>query len=264
MSDNILIRREGPVAHVYLNRPEQRNAFDGPTILALMEAFEQISEDEATRAVVLGGEGKSFCAGADLNWMRQVATSADASEGSRTMARLFSTIDGCRKPVIARIHGAAMGGGLGLLSGCDFVLAVESAKFSFSEVRLGLAPAVISPFVLARIGSRFARQVFVTGERFEAPRAYEIGLVDRVLPDVESLDAAIGEIVDNILQGAPQASVICKELARRVPGMGPEEAFEFTSGIIAERRASKEGQEGMMAFLQRRTASWVPSREDDG
>ncbi len=264
MTQNLLIRREGPVARVHLNRPEQRNAFNGDTILELLETFDTLSNDDETRVIVLGGEGKSFCAGADLGWMRALAMSGDNREGARTMARLFGQIDACRKPVIARIHGATIGGGMGILSGCDIVIAVEGAKFSFSEVRLGLAPAVISPFVIRRIGRRVARQIFVTGERFAAPRAYELGLVDRVVADEAALDAAVDETIHQILLGAPEASIACKELARTVGDLDPEAAFDFTADLIARLRASPEGQEGMMAFLQRRSPSWAPSTDKEG
>lgn len=261
MSEHILVQRDGPVARVILNRPEKRNAFNGQTIDELMAAFTALSEDQETRVIVLAAEGKTFCAGADLAWMREMAMSGQANngEGARRMAGLFGLIDQCRKPVIARIHGATIGGGTGIVSACDIPVASASAKFGFSEVRLGLAPAVISPYVVARIGTMAARELFVTGERFSAERACAIGLVNYVEEDEAALDGRIEHLVGEILQGAPEASVACKELARTIHTMNLDDAFEKTSALIAELRSSPEGQEGMMAFLSRRKPQWVPS-----
>ena len=163
MSEHILIQREGPAVRVVLNRPEKRNAFNGQTIDELMAAFTALSEDEETRVIILAAEGKTFCAGADLSWMRELAMSGQSNndEGARRMAGLFGLIDQCRKPVIARVHGATIGGGTGIVAACDIPVASAGAKFGFSEVRLGLAPAVISPYVVARIGTMAARALFV-------------------------------------------------------------------------------------------------------
>ena len=265
MSEHILIQREGPAVRVVLNRPEKRNAFNGQTIDELMAAFTALSEDEETRVIILAAEGKTFCAGADLSWMRELAMSGQSNndEGARRMAGLFGLIDECRKPVIARVHGATIGGGTGIVAACDIPVASAGAKFGFSEVRLGLAPAVISPYVVARIGTMAARELFVTGERFGADRACSIGLVNYVEEDDAALDARIEQLVGAILQGAPQASVACKDLARTVHTMTLPDAFEKTSALIAQLRSSEEGQEGMMAFLSRRKAAWVPQTPGD-
>lgn len=265
MADHVLIERSGPIVRVVLNRPEKRNAFNGQTIDELMAAFEALSEDEETRVIVLASVGKVFCAGADLSWMSELAMGGQSSndEGARRMAGLFGTIDRCRKPVLARVHGATLGGGTGIVAACDIPVALATAKFGFSEVRLGLAPAVISPYVVARIGSVAARELFVTGERFTADRAADIGLVNYVEADEAALDARIEHLIEAILQGAPQASMACKDLARTIGALDPDAAFEKTANLIAELRASPEGQEGMMAFLSRRDPSWVPTSPDD-
>ena len=265
MSEHILIEREGPVVRLVLNRPEKRNAFNGQTIDELMSAFTSLSEDEETRVIVLAAEGKTFCAGADLGWMRELAMSGQSNndEGARRMAGLFGLIDRCRKPVIARVHGATIGGGTGIVAACDIPVASAGAKFGFSEVRLGLAPAVISPFVVARIGTMAARELFVTGERFTAQRACAVGLVNYVEEDEAALDARIAHLIDAILHGAPQASVACKDLARTIQTLDQEAAFEKTAALIASLRASAEGQEGMMAFLSRRKPQWVPEPSGD-
>ena len=256
---------EGGVATVTMNRPEIHNAFSDVLIRALLDAFESLGAREDVRVIVLAGRGKSFCAGADLSWMRSMATHGEAENkrDARELANLFQLIDACPKPVVGRIHGAAIGGGAGLVACCDIPIASARAKFGFSEVRLGIAPAVISPFVLAKIGRRHARELFVTGARFGPERALSIGLVNRVVTDEAALDAAVKEVVDDILKGAPGAVAACKRLAMSVDEMTREDAFEMTSGMIAQLRASPEGQEGMMAFLRRQPPSWVPKPEDD-
>lgn len=252
------VEREGPVVRLWLARPDVHNALNGQLMTELLEALVAIETDDSARVVVLGGRGQSFCAGADLAWMRQTAMSGGANnaQDARVMAGVFEAIDRFPKPIVGRIHGSAVGGGTGIVACCDIPLASARAKFAFSEVRLGMAPAVISPFVIARIGKSAARELFLTGERFDAARAADLGLVNRVLPDDAALDAAIAETVAALLLGAPKAQAACKELARTISDQPPEVARETTAALIARLRAAPEGQEGMLAFLQRRPASW--------
>ncbi|MGM0578252.1 MAG: enoyl-CoA hydratase/isomerase family protein [Myxococcota bacterium] len=261
MADHLVVERQGPVARVWMNRPDVHNAFNDALVRELSEAFRALSADDDVRAIVLGGRGRSFCAGADLSWMRSMATFTDEDNirDSRKLAGLFDLVDRCPKPVIGRIQGAAIGGGTGLVAVCDVPIAAERAKFGFSEVRLGLAPAVISPFLVARIGVGVARELFVTGARFKADRAKEIGLVNRVEPDEEALDAAVDETLEAILQGAPRAQAACKHLAKTVAEEPRKVAFEKTARLIADLRAAEEGQEGMAAFLERRPPAWRTS-----
>ena len=258
--EHLEIRIEGPVVRVVMKRPDVHNAFNALLITELSEAFSMIEAAGALRVAVLQGQGRSFCAGADLAWMRSMAEYDDAENvrDARELAGLFRRIDGCRVPVIGRIQGAAIGGGAGLVACCDIPIAAERAKFAFSEVRLGIAPAVISPFVMAKIGRGVARELFVTGSRIDAHRALRIGLVNHVVADESALDAAVDECIDAILQGAPGAVSACKQLARTVGQMQPKEAFESTARLIAQLRAAPEGQEGMAAFLERRRPAWSP------
>jgi len=260
----IELTRQGPVARVALNRPDVHNAFNDHLIRDLDAAFQELEADTSCRVIVLEARGRSFCAGADLAWMRSMATYTDGDNvrNARELAGLFRRIDACRVPVIGRIQGAAIGGGAGLVACCDVPIAAARAKFGFSEVRLGMAPAVISPFVMARIGRGPARELFVTGGRFDAARALQIGLINRVVDDDAALDVAVDEVVADILQGAPDAVSACKQLARTVGQMQPKEAFESTARLIARLRASPEGQEGMSAFLERRRPSWAEVAEE--
>jgi methylglutaconyl-CoA hydratase len=236
--------RQGSVLHVTLARPERRNALDAELIAALADAFAAVGD---ARAVVLAGEGESFCAGADIEWMRASAGLSfdeNLADAARLQAML-DAIDGCRAPVIARVQGYALGGACGLLACSDVVVAAPDAQFGFSEVKLGIVPAVISPYVLARIGSGAARRYFTTGERFDAETALRIGLVHETSLD---LDDAVERVVTQVLSAAPEAARAAKELARRP--YAPNEAAH----AIAERRASDEGQEGLQAFLEKRAA----------
>ena len=265
MGDHIDVTRDDAVVRVDLNRPDKRNAFDGQTLSELVDVFEALSSDTETRVIVFGGKGPVFCAGADLGWMRKMAMAPgdDNQEGARRMAGLFGLVDRCRKPIIGRIQGAALGGGTGLVAACDIPITTADTRFGFSEVRLGLAPAVISPYVVRRIGTAWARELFVTGSRFDGNHAHHIGLVHHVVEDEAALDRAVQSTVKSILQGAPGASIACKELARTVTSLEPDDAFDTTAALIAELRASAEGQEGTLAFLQRRKPSWCPPDETD-
>jgi len=243
---NLRTERDGDVLSITLARPDRRNAFDAALIAELAEAFVGVGR---ARAVVLAGEGPSFSAGADVDWMR---SSVDLSyeenvADANALRAMLEAIDGCPAPVVARVQGHALGGGAGLVAAADIAIAAPDAVFAFSEVKLGIIPAVISPFVLAQIGPGAARRWFVTGERFDAETALRIGLVHEVADD---LDAAVERVVVELLSAGPQAARWAKRLVRERPD-GPE-----TARWIAGRRTSEEGQEGLRAFLEKRPPSW--------
>jgi methylglutaconyl-CoA hydratase len=253
----VALTLDGPVAHVVLARPETRNAFDGQMVRELREAVAAVSAREEIRVIVLAGRGTVFCAGADLQWMRSAArfsraeNLADAAE----LVELFETLDTSPKAVVTCVQGAALGGGAGLVAVADVAVAEEGAQFGFTEVRLGLVPSVISPYVVSKIGVSAARELFLTGERFSAARAAAIGLVHRVVP-LDELDAAVDERVRELLQAAPGALASAKSLIRGVQARPVEGVRELTIETIAERRASTEGQEGLSAFFQKRKPDW--------
>ena len=251
--DALRIERDEDVLRIVLARPETRNAFDGTAIAELAEAFVDVGK---ARAVILVGEGASFCAGADIDWMRQsVALTQDENVAdANALRRMFDAIDTCPAPVIAVIQGHAIGGGAGLVATADIALAHERAVFGFSEVKLGITPAVISPYVLRKIGESAARRYFVTGERFDAATALRIGLVHEVVTD---LDAALQAVLGELRTAGPRATRHAKRLVLDRPD-GPE-----TARRIAERRASEEGQAGLSAFIERRRPPWTPPLEPD-
>jgi enoyl-CoA hydratase/carnithine racemase len=240
------VERDGSVLRITLARPDRRNAFDAELIAELSEAFVDVGR---ARAVVLAGEGASFCAGADVEWMRaSVGLSLEENEAdANAMRQMFETIDRCPAPVVARVQGHALGGGAGLVAAADIAITEPGAAFAFSEVKLGIIPAVISAFALAKIGAGAARRYFVTGERFDAATALRIGLVSEV---ARELDAAIEGVLAELLSAGPHAARWAKRLVRERPD-GPE-----TARWIAERRAADEGQEGLKAFLEKRPPSW--------
>jgi methylglutaconyl-CoA hydratase len=248
---------DGVVTTVTLARPESHNALNVGLIEELTDCFEEISDDDRVRVVVLSGEGRSFCAGADIGYMRETATFSyeDNLEDARRLATMFWTIDECPKPLVARVQGAALGGGAGLVATADVVVADEEARFAFTEVRLGIAPATIAPFVVRKIGTSHARSLFVTGEQVGAERAREIGLVHNVAPR-EDLDPAVEEKVWALLQGGPVAQATIKALLRRLETTEPMEAPGLTSRVISELRTGEEGQEGLVAFLEKREPGW--------
>jgi methylglutaconyl-CoA hydratase len=243
---NLTVERDGSVLRITLTRPDRRNAFDAALIAELAEAFVDVGR---ARAVVLAGEGASFCAGADVDWMRASAgLSFDENVAdANAMRRMFEAIDQCSAPVVARVQGHALGGGAGLVAAADIAMAAQNTQFAFSEVKLGIVPAVISPFALAKIGAGHARRYFVTGERFDAATALRIGLIEEV---AEDLDAAVERTVGELLSAGPQAARWAKRLVRERPD-GAE-----TARWIAERRTSDEGQEGLAAFLDKRKPNW--------
>ena len=252
------LEREGPVCRVVLARPGVRNAFDDVLIAELTDAFAGLSEDPAIRVVILSGDGPSFCAGADVAWMRKAGTySREENEAdARRMAWMLRTIDACRKPVVVAVHGHAIGGGVGLVAAGDIAIAADGTVFSLAEAKLGILPSVISPYVLRAIGPRSARDLFLTGDRFDAKEALRIGLVHQVVPAAD-LEAACRRKVDSLLTSGPEAVGVAKRLIEQVTGLGPEEAMPLTVQTIAERRASEEAKEGLSAFLEKRPPSWA-------
>ena len=256
------IENRGPAAWVWMNRPEMHNAFDETLIAELTQAFAALDRDPAVRAIVLAGEGKSFSAGADLNWMqRQGASPLEANlSDARKLAVLFRTISMCGTPTLARVHGAALGGGMGLASACDICIASTKALFATSEARLGIIPAAIGPYVVRAIGERQAYRYFQTAERIGAERAREIGLAHEVA-EPEALDAKVQELVDGLLACGPRAQAAATELIRAVAHREvDDEVVEDTARRIATLRATPEAKEGLSAFLEKRPAAWVPAK----
>ena len=254
----VLFTRQGAVARVALNRPDVRNAFNDQMLEDLLEVFATVRDDPGIRIVVLTGEGKSFCAGADLHWMKRVVdyTYEENYEDSLNLARMLREIYTCPKPVIGRINGPAIGGGTGVVAVCDIAIASEDAVFAFTETKLGLTPATISPYLLKRMGERNLREYFLTGERFAAARAAQMGLINAVVP-ADELDAAVDAKIGMILTGGPQALAVSKELIREISERSLDENGPYTAGVISRLRTSEEGQEGMNAFLGKKKPPWT-------
>jgi methylglutaconyl-CoA hydratase len=259
MSHPLLHLRDGAVARLRLNRPQLHNAFDATLIAALTGALQNVAADPGIRAVVVEGEGASFSAGADLNWMRDMAAAGeDENRGDAlALARLMRTLDELPKPTIARVHGAAFGGGVGLVACCDIAIASANAKFGLTESKLGLLPAVISPYVVEAIGPREARRWFATAEIFDAATAHRIGLLHDVVADESALDAAVGRQLDLLLKAGPIAAAAAKRLVRNVVSHADRDRHDADNAdLIAALRVSPEGQEGIGAFLEKRRPAW--------
>jgi methylglutaconyl-CoA hydratase len=256
--ETIIYEIKNNVATISLNRPQIHNAFNKKMIEELSDAFKNVAEDSKVRVVILTGKGKSFCAGADLNWMREIINYSfeENLKESNQIAELLYYIYSLPKPTIARINGTTIGGGTGLMAVCDIVVASKNAMFGLSEVKLGLIPAVISPYVIKRIGETNARQYFLTGERLTAEDALKIGLVNKIVSD-EELNVEIEKIVNQLITSGPVAIAKCKELLNNIPKMSLEEAKTYTAKMIADLRISEEGQEGMSAFLEKRKPKWA-------
>ena len=255
---DLLVEKSGGVARVTLNRPEVRNAFDDALIARLAEIFDQLDRDPATRVVLLAGNGPAFCAGADLNWMKRMAGYGydENLRDATGLAAMLSALDRMAKPTIARVHGPAFAGGTGLVAACDIAIGTPQARFCFSEAKLGLSPATISPYVIRAIGERAARRYFLSAEVFGAEEAYRIGLLSALVPDSQ-LDSSVQEIVGHLLAGGPQAHAKIKDLIGAVAGRPIEAALkDDTARRIAEIRASPEGREGIASFLEKRKPSW--------
>jgi methylglutaconyl-CoA hydratase len=256
--ETIGLEREGKIARIWLARPEVHNAFNSTMIRELREALKTLAEDVAVRVVVLSGRGKSFCAGADLNWMREIIRFSYEQnlEESLELADWLYELYSLPKPTVARVNGAAIGGGAGFLSACDIVVASTEARFGLSEVKIGLVPACIAPYVIRRTGEGRARQFFLTGERIDAVRAREIGLVN-IVAGPGGLDATVEDLAGKLVTSGPEALARCKTLLQEVPGMSFAEVKRFTAEMIAGLRVSPEGQEGMASFLEKRKPRWT-------
>ncbi|KXB31466.1 enoyl-CoA hydratase [Dechloromonas denitrificans] len=253
------IELNGPVATIWMNRPELHNAFDELLIAELTAACIALDADTDIRAVVLAGRGKSFSAGADLNWMKRAANNGvdDNLNDARALAKMLRTLAEMKKPTIARVQGAALGGGMGLAAACDIAVASSKAVFATSEVKFGIIPSAISPYVLRAIGARQATRYFQSAERIDAARAREIGLVHEAV-EPEQLDAKVQEIVGALLQGGPLAQAAAKDLIRAVNGQLINETLvEETAHRIAHLRATPEAREGIAAFLDKRSPAWI-------
>lgn len=257
-SSFLKIHSQPPHAGVILNRPDVHNAFNDQMMTEIIAAFEELGRDAKIRTITLAGEGKSFCAGADVNWMRRMVdyTFDENVADATLLAKMLTTIRECPKPVIARIHGAAFGGGVGLTAACDIAVAVEQAVFCLSEVKLGIVPAVISPFVMEKMGLGAMRRYALTAERFDAREAHRLGLISHVAATVEEMDQWIKQICETIAANGPLAIAACKKTLSQVVGTDWNEVQKLTTRRIAELRVSSEGQEGLKAFLEKRNPAW--------
>ncbi len=249
---------ERGVSYITLNRPEIHNAFNDKLIQELIEIFIAIESDEQVRLVVLTGKGKSFCAGADLNWMSSMIeySMEENVEDSKNLALMFEAINSCSKPIIGKINGHALGGGVGVVAVCDYVITHDKAKFGFTETRLGLIPAVISPYVLNKIGESHARAWFLSGEMFKGDRALQMGLVHEV-SSVDDFETRSEQIISSHLLAAPKAASLAKGLIFDVLNMDKKETRDHTCKAIAKQRISSEGQMGMKALLEKKKPGWV-------
>ncbi len=252
-----LDRDDAGVVTLTLDRPDRRNAFDDALIADLRHTLDRLADDMSTRALVLTGAGSAFSAGADLDWMRRAAgfSAAENLADARQLEALLAALDRFPRPTIARVNGAAIGGGMGLVAACDIAIASEQAIFAMSEVRLGLLPAVVAPFVRRAIGERACRRLFLTAERLDAAAALRLGLVHETVAD-EALDQAVAAVLDQLLQGGPEALAAAKALLIDLRQASFDEAADRTARAIAERRASAEGKEGVAAFLEKREPAW--------
>jgi methylglutaconyl-CoA hydratase len=252
------VKTTGGVARVMLDRPEIRNAFDDALIAALTSALRELDADPAVRAVVLGGNGPAFCAGADLNWMKRMAgyTYEQNLADARALAEMLKTLDRMKKPTLARVHGPAFAGGVGLVAACDIAIGTPEARFCLSEAKLGLSPATISPYVVRAMGERMAHRYFLTAEVFDGIEAHRIGLLGMLSPS-EKLDGEIDEMLKHLLQGGPEALDKIKDLIRFVSsGEITDSMIDGTAQRIAEIRVSPEGREGIASFLEKRKPGW--------
>ncbi len=254
----ITVKEERKVLHIILSRPEKHNAFDDVTIQELTKAFNEASSKDKIWLVLLKAEGKNFSAGADLEWMKRARkfTHDQNRKDALRLAEMIKTIFTLPKPVVCRVHGGVFGGGLGLIAASDIVIASDDATFSLSEVKLGIAPATISPVLLRKMGESVCRRIMLTGEKFSSHDAKDFGLVHKVVAR-DALDDAVSEVISMILQNGPQALSSCKELMEKVPSMSLQEAKEYTALMIARLRSSEEGQEGISSFLEKRKPRWI-------
>ena len=259
MTDNLRIEQTDGVARITMTRPEVHNAFNEDLIKELHDAFVEISNAIDVRVVVLGGDGPSFCAGADLDWMRRASDLSEPANRADAwhLATMLRAVADCKHPVVSQVQGMAIGGGAGLVAATDIAIAAESAQFAFSEVRLGLTPATVSPHVIDKIGAGRAAPLFLTGDRFSAEHAAAIGLIYRAVPD-DQLASAVEDVVQSVLLGGPKAQTAVKKLVHRVVVEPRADVDRYTSELIGTVRASPEGREGVRAFLEKRKPSWSP------
>ena len=260
MYQSIITEVDDSIGILTLNKAERHNAFDELLIDEITRGLLELEDDPRVRVAVLSSTGKNFCAGADLNWVRRAATASEQENlrDARELARLLATLNDFSKPTVARVQGPAYGAGLGLIAACDIAVATYDTQFALTEVKLGLLPAVVCPYVVAAIGERYARRYMLSAERFSAAEAYRIGLVHEIVPGEKQLDEAIGEIIDNLLKNGPQAQAECKSLIRLVAGQPIDEAIgEETAQRITRVRSTPEGQEGLAAFLEKRKPNWI-------
>jgi methylglutaconyl-CoA hydratase len=255
---SVLIERDGSILRITLNRPDVRNAIDEEVIGSLSSAATAAADDRSLRAIVLAGNGKAFCAGADVGWMaKAIAYSRQENlSDAEDLARLMERLDTLPLPVIGRVQGSALGGGVGLAAICDIVVAADDAVFGLTEVKLGILPAVVAPYVMRKIGVSAARELFLTGVRFDARRAKEIGLVHEVVP-ADVLDAAVSRRITEVLTAGPAGIARAKALIREIATAQPDHVIGLTTNAIAAQRVSEEGQEGLRAFLEKRKPSWI-------
>jgi methylglutaconyl-CoA hydratase len=256
-SSSLQVVHDGPVLRITLNRPERRNSLSREIVVALRDIVSSIEAGSETRVIVLSGEGSVFCSGADIEEFLHAAESDRALSDAEGVADLLTAMTDCPVPIVARVSGAAYGGGVGLICACDIAVASEETKFSLSEARLGLAAAVISPYVIAAMGEREAKAKMLLGAPFDATEARRIGMVHQVVPK-EALDGAIEETFDNILRCAPGALAAIKRLTKQLNSLDSTEARKLTTNLLAERLASDEGREGLRAFTEKRTPVWAP------
>ena len=259
---SLVVEKSGGVGRITLNRPELRNAFDDALIASLKKSLDEIAEDPSVRVVILAGNGPAFCAGADLNWMKRMAgySYPENLADAQALAGMLAALDRLPKPTIARVHGPVFAGGTGLVAACDIAVGTPEAKMCFSEAKLGLSPATISPHVIRAIGERAARRYFLTAEVFHAEEAHRIGMLTMLVP-ASGLDPAVEGLVKNLLAGGPQAHARIKELIRAVALHPVDEALVAdTARRIAEIRVSPEGKEGIASFLEKRKASWCSEK----
>lgn len=259
---NFVVEQSGAVVSVTLNRPDVHNAFNDDLIVEAIDIFSSLGARDGARVAVLRGVGPNFCAGADLNWMTRIAsyTREENIRDSANLAKMYAVINECVLPVVGRIQGAAIGGGTGLVSVCDIAIATTSSKFALTEVKLGIIPSVISPYVTAKIGESNARALFMTGERFGADRALQIGLVHAIAADETELDRLVDQAVANLLTSGPEAVRACKRLIRYVVNHSIEDVVPYTIETIAGLRVTSEAQSGMQAFLKKEKAPWLTAK----
>jgi methylglutaconyl-CoA hydratase len=260
MYQSIITEVDESIGILTLNKAERHNALDEALIAEITNGLLELEADPRVRVVVLSSTGKSFCAGADINWTRRAAgyTAQENLRDARSLAHLLCTLNELSKPTIARVHGPAYGGGIGLIAACDIALATYDTLFALTEVKLGLVPAVISPYVLAAIGERYCRRYMLSAERFSAAEGYRIGLLHEIVPGEEQLDEAIGEIIDSLLKNGPNAQAECKALIRVIAGQPIDESTnEETAQRITRVHSTPEGKEGLAAFLEKRKPNWI-------